>query len=164
MHNSFFWHCWSVEEAFPNAGMICKLASTTLRVASCAQYDLVHAVVHRCGREPERQDVIGHVERYSRRKAIENFFDLRWHRKFSVTHRYAQRMAARICKKIREYTRDVYQAQWARYQKLRKQPLLCRNVFRHDFLDLEAVHPATRIARPPAVALLIVAVVAPKMR
>src|SRR6516164_9072196 len=65
--------------------MIREAAGATFGVAERARERVsLHDAVRRPRREPERENVVGHVERHLRRKAIENLVDLVRHRKFFV--------------------------------------------------------------------------------
>jgi hypothetical protein len=81
------WFYQPVEDAFTNAGMIGKSASTAARVIfGTREGNLVHVAVRRRWREPVHQHIAGHIERDLGRKAIEYLVYLRRQRKFSIFH------------------------------------------------------------------------------
>ena len=79
------WFYQSVEDAFTDAGMVSKSASTAARVTlSTREGDLIHGAVRRRWREPVHQHIAGHVERHLGRKTIEYLVYLRRQRKSSI--------------------------------------------------------------------------------
>ena len=79
------WFYQSVEDAFTDAGMVSKSASTAARVVlSTREGDLIHVAVRRRWREPVHQYIAGHIERDLGRKTIEYLVYLRRQRKFLI--------------------------------------------------------------------------------
>src|SRR5262249_54867318 len=74
-----------IEDAFTGAAAVFESACTALRVAlSARERASFHDAVDRPRREPERENMVGDVERHLRRKALENLVDLVRHRKSVV--------------------------------------------------------------------------------
>src|SRR5262249_56069172 len=74
-----------IEDAFTGAAVICESACAALRVAfSARERASFHDAVDGPRREPERENMVGNVERHLRRKALENLVDLLRHRKSLV--------------------------------------------------------------------------------
>ena len=87
------WFYQSVEDAFTNAGMVDKSASTAARVIlGTREGDLIHVAVRRRWREPVHQHIAGHIERDVGRKTIEYLVDLRRQRKFSIFNHASDRL------------------------------------------------------------------------
>src|SRR3954452_17577484 len=79
------WLYQSEEDAFTDAGMVSKSASTAARVTLGTRGgDLIHDAVRRYWREPVHQDIAGHIERDLGRKTIEYLVYLRRQRKSSI--------------------------------------------------------------------------------
>src|SRR6478752_8080959 len=105
------WFYQSVEDAFTNAGMVDKSASTAARVIlGTREGDLIHVAVRRRWREPVHQHIAGHIERDLGRKTIEYLVYLRRQWKFSMFNhgvRWSDRSAENdrvfiVSKKCRE--------------------------------------------------------------
>src|SRR5262249_17613391 len=86
-----------IEDPFTHAAVISESACTALRVAlSARERCAFHDAVGGPRREPERENMIGDVERQVRRKALENLVDLVRHRKFFVlAHRRRGKVPAK---------------------------------------------------------------------
>ena len=79
------WFHQSVEDAFTDAGMVSKSASTAARVVlSTREGDFIHVAGRRRRREPVHQYIAGHIERDLGRKTIEYLVYLRRQRKFLI--------------------------------------------------------------------------------
>src|SRR3954467_3700891 len=91
------WFYQSVEDAFTDAGMVSKSASTAARVTlGTREGDLIHGAVRRYWREPVHQDIAGHIERDLGRKTIEYLVYLRRQRKFLIFN-HGVRSSERPC-------------------------------------------------------------------
>src|SRR3954468_24597039 len=76
------WFHQSVEDAFTDAGMVSKSASTAARVVlSTREGDFIHVAGRRRRREPVHQYIAGHIERDLGRKTIEYLVYLRGQRR-----------------------------------------------------------------------------------
>src|SRR5262249_44529177 len=86
-----------IEDAFANAAVICESACAALRVAlSARERASFHDAVDGPRREPERENMVGDVERHLRRKAVENPVGLVRHRKSVVlAHRRRGKVLAK---------------------------------------------------------------------
>src|SRR6185503_19443326 len=101
------WFHQSVEDAFTDAGMVSKSASTAARVIlSTREGDLIHGAVRRRGREPVQQHIAGYIERDLGRKTIEYFVYLRRQRKFLIFN-HGVRSSERPCPEGSERLRDT---------------------------------------------------------
>src|SRR6516164_7220372 len=70
-----------IEDSLTDAAVICEPACAALRVAESARERApFHDAVGGSRREPERQNMVGDVERHLRRKEVENLVDLVRHR------------------------------------------------------------------------------------
>jgi hypothetical protein len=71
-----------IEDALADALMMGELASATLRVAAgTLERGRIDGAVRRLAWKPQREHMVGHVERHLRRKALEDLLDLMGHRK-----------------------------------------------------------------------------------
>src|SRR5262245_12152273 len=86
-----------IEDPFMDAAVICEPACAALRVAEgTRERASFHDPVGGPRREPERENMIGDVERQVRRRALENLVDLvRYRKSFVLAHRRRGKVPAK---------------------------------------------------------------------